>query len=62
MDVRMAEAVEEASAVLVCFSKKYQESDNCRKGRFLVSRVYNLNSRNIVLKDYIPCTSMSLKR
>ena len=42
MDVRMAEAVEEASAVLVCFSKKYQESDNCRKGRFFVSKLHKL--------------------
>ncbi|XP_072051221.1 uncharacterized protein [Amphiura filiformis] len=31
MDERMAEAVEQASVVLVCFSKKYQESANCKK-------------------------------
>ena len=34
--MRMAEAVEGASAVLVCFSKKYQESDSCRKGMVFV--------------------------
>ena len=32
MDTRMAEAVEGASAVLVCFSAKYQASENCKKG------------------------------
>ena len=29
----MAEAVEQAAVVLVCFSKKYQESANCKKGK-----------------------------
>ena len=33
MDDRMAEAVEQAAVVLVCFSKKYQESANCKKGK-----------------------------
>ncbi|XP_072020954.1 uncharacterized protein [Amphiura filiformis] len=31
MDDRMAEGVEHASAILMCFSKKYQESVNCKK-------------------------------
>lgn len=32
----MATAVEKADIVLVCFSQKYKNSDNCRAGIFLV--------------------------
>lgn len=33
MNDRMAEGVEGAQVVLVCFSKKYQDSTNCKKGK-----------------------------
>ena len=40
MDDSMAEAVEKASAVLVCFSHRYQESKSCKKGKL----EYNSNT------------------
>ena len=38
MDDRMAEGVEGASAVLVCFSEKYQASKNCKKGGLVINK------------------------
>ena len=35
MDDRMAEGVEGAAVVLMCFSEKYQASKNCKKGRLI---------------------------
>ena len=36
MDDRMAEAVERACVVLMCFSEKYQASKNCKKGKIIL--------------------------
>ena len=33
----MAEAVEDADIVLVCFSQKYKNSPNCRAGELLLN-------------------------
>ena len=42
----MAEAVEDADVVLVCFSQKYKNSPNCRAGNVeIVDIVYDICTR-----------------
>ncbi|XP_072049656.1 uncharacterized protein [Amphiura filiformis] len=59
MDERMAEAVEQASAVLICFSKKYQESANCKKE----AQYANILKKHIVplkYEEYMPTSWLGL--
>ena len=38
MDDRMAEAIDGAFVILMCYSKEYQKSKNCKKGMLCISR------------------------
>jgi len=41
----MAAAVEEASVVLMCVSKRYKDSDNCRAGMDNVSKYWKTTTK-----------------
>ena len=41
MNDRMAEGIEGSKAVLMCFSKKYKDSKNCKKGKMDIFKQLN---------------------
>ena len=51
LDIAMAKAVKGAAVILMCYSRKYQDSDNCKKGEFISLRGITL--RCLLLNEFM---------